>query len=126
MTTATVWQTIARLKQLLSDEQDMLLSGRARDVVTLSQDKSDALKEIDTYLGKDHRGALPAHQIGQIQIVVKLASENATHFDAIRNGLRHAVDRLETLHAGAYVGAYTRNGQRVPFAEVTGRFQRKV
>ena len=104
----------------------MLLSGRARDVVALSQDKSDALSEIDKYLGADHADALPADQIEQIQIVVKLATENATLFDAIRNGLRHAIDRLETLHAGAYVGAYTRNGQQVPFAEVAGRFQRKV
>ncbi len=104
----------------------MLLSGRARDVVALSQKKSDALSEVDNFLGAEHTSALPADQIEQIQIVVKLATENATHFDSIRNGLRHAIDRLESLHAGAYVGAYTRNGQQVPFAEVKGRFQRKV
>lgn len=126
ISTADISKTLVRLRQLLDDERQMLMSGRARDVIALSQDKSNAMQEVDIYLAA-HSGASLSHdQVEQIQIVLNMANENASHFVAIRNGLRHAIDRLETMHAGAFVGAYMRNGQKLPFGEVTGKFQRKV
>jgi hypothetical protein len=58
--------------------------------------------------------------------IVGLAKENAIHFDAIQNGIRRAIQRLESQHANAYVGSYTQTGGKVAFTEVTGRFLKKA
>lgn len=123
---AAISKTLSRLRKLLDDERQMLMSGRARDVIALSQDKSNAMKEVENYLAADSGASLPHDQVEKLQLVLSMANENASHFKAIRNGLRHAIDRLETMHADAFVGAYMRNGQQLPFGEVTGQFQRKV
>ena len=58
--------------------------------------------------------------------IVSMAKENAVHFEAIQNGLRRAIQRLESQHANAYVGSYTQTGGKVAFTEVTGQFLKKA
>ena len=110
----------ARLKDILLSEKDLLLTGRAREAADLLPAKMEAMQDIEAYLESRESGSLP------IELIVRLSKENSAHFEAIRNGLRHAIDRLESMHGSAYVGSYAQNGSKVPFTEVAGQFRRKA
>lgn len=58
--------------------------------------------------------------------MVQLARENAVYFEAIRNGLRSAITRLEAMHANAYVGSYGAHGQQLAFPQATGAYRKKA
>ncbi|KDA01832.1 hypothetical protein [Hyphomonas oceanitis] len=115
-----------RLQNILAIEKDMLLSGRARDAISLMDEKLDAITSLETALANPEMRAMIDDHQSILQSIAISAKENAAHFVAVRNGLRHAIDRLQSLHASAYVGSYGRDGGKVPFAEVTGRFHRKA
>ena len=115
-----------RLQNILAIEKDMLLSGRARDAISLMDEKLDAITSLETALANPEMRAMIDDHQSILQSIAISAKENAAHFVAVRNGLRHAIDRFQSLHASAYVGSYGRDGGKVPFAEVTGRFHRKA
>ncbi|KCZ92230.1 hypothetical protein [Hyphomonas johnsonii] len=115
-----------RLVRILASEKELLLTGRAREAVALMEEKLGALQELETALDDPELNAMATDHRQQIQTIVALAKENAIHFEAIRNGLRHAIDRLESLHGNAYVGSYGQDGGKIPFTDVTGQFQRKA
>ena len=116
----------ARLKDILLSERDLLLSGRARDAAALVPDKMDAIQDLEAFLGNRELNSLPVGHRADMEEVVRLSRENSAHFEAIRNGLRHAIERLESMHGSAYVGSYAQNGSKIPFTEVTGQFRRKA
>ena len=116
----------ARLKDILLSEKDLLLTGRAREAADLLPAKMEAMQDIEAYLESRESGSLPIEHRADMELIVRLSKENSAHFEAIRNGLRHAIDRLESMHGGAYVGSYAQNGSKVPFTEVTGQFRRKA
>jgi len=116
----------ARLKDILLSERSLLLTGRARDAATLIADKMDAIQDIEAFLADREPNSLPAAHRADMEEIVHLSRENSAHFEAIRNGLRHAIERLESMHGSAYVGSYAQNGTKIPFTEVTGQFRRKA
>tara|TARA_R110000850_G_scaffold191114_1_gene317873 strand:- start:60000 stop:60380 length:381 start_codon:yes stop_codon:yes gene_type:complete len=116
----------ARLKDILLSERNLLLTGRARDAAALMPDKMDAIQDIEAFLADREPNSLPAAHRTDMEEIVRLSRENSAHFEAIRNGLRHAIERLESMHGSAYVGSYAQNGTKIPFTEVTGQFRRKA
>jgi predicted transcriptional regulator len=114
----------ARLAEILRSEKELLLTGRARDAILLMDEKMEALRSLEDYLSSRDANSIPLEYRTQIETIVDLSRENAIHFEAVRNGLRHAIERLETMHGSAYVGSYTQDGSKVPFTEVTGQFRR--
>tara|TARA_R110000772_G_scaffold94457_1_gene192347 strand:- start:127 stop:507 length:381 start_codon:yes stop_codon:yes gene_type:complete len=116
----------ARLKDILLSEKDMLLTGRAREAAGLLSVKMEAMQDIEAYLESLEPGSLPIEHRADMELIVRLSKENSAHFEAIRNGLRHAIERLESMHSSAYVGSYAQNGSKIPFTEVTGQFRRKA
>lgn len=116
----------ARLKDILLSERNLLLTGRARDAAALMPDKMDAMQDIEAFLAEREPNSLPAAHRTDMEEIVRLSRENSAHFEAIRNGLRHAIERLESMHGSAYVGSYAQNGTKIPFTEVTGQFRRKA
>ena len=116
----------ARLKDILLSEKDMLLTGRAREAAELLPVKMEAMQDIEAYLESREPGSLPIEHRADMELIVRLSKENSAHFEAIRNGLRHAIERLESMHSSAYVGSYAQNGSKIPFTEVTGQFRRKA
>ena len=116
----------ARLKDILLSEKDMLLTGRAREAAGLLSVKMEAMQDIEAYLESREPGSLPIEHRADMELIVRLSKENSAHFEAIRNGLRHAIERLESMHSSAYVGSYAQNGSKIPFTEVTGQFRRKA
>ncbi|MCA8901812.1 MAG: hypothetical protein KDA53_11230 [Hyphomonas sp.] len=120
-------QTTSHLRDLLMQERGLLLSGRAREAAELVQSKLDATERMESYLAPDGEGsAIAAAHRREIEEIVKLAKENSAHFEAIRNGLRHAIERLETMHANAYVGSYGQDGAKLAFSGVAGSYLRKA
>lgn len=116
----------ARLKDILLSERNLLLTGRARDAAALMPDKMDAMQDIEAFLAEREPNSLPAAHRTDMEEIVRLSRENSAHFEAIRNGLRHAIERLESMHGSAYVGSYAQNGTKIPFTEVAGQFRRKA
>ena len=115
-----------RLQNILAIEKDMLLTGRARDAISLMDEKLDAITSLESALGDPEMQAMITDHQSILQSIAVSAKETAAHFIAVRNGLRHAIDRLQSLHASAYVGSYGRDGSKVPFTEVTGQFRKKA
>lgn len=117
---------IARLFEILEAEKTLLLTGQARQVVSLADDKLAAMNELEEVLG-----ALSAESVSDgirksIARVMTLANENSAHFEAVRNGLRSAASRLETLGSGSLVGSYGHDGRHVSFTDATGRYLKRV
>tara|TARA_R110002051_G_scaffold232147_1_gene293945 strand:+ start:217 stop:597 length:381 start_codon:yes stop_codon:yes gene_type:complete len=116
----------ARLRDILLSEKDLLLTGRAREAAALLPVKMEAMQDIEAFLESRDPNSLPIEHRADMELIVRLSKENSAHFEAIRNGLRHAIDRLESMHGSAYVGSYAQNGSKVPFTEVAGQFRRKA
>ncbi len=126
MPTDSIREKATRLQNILAIEKDMLISGRARDAISLMDEKLDAITSLETALADTEMRAMVNDHQSILQSIAISAKENAVHFVAVRNGLRHAIDRLQSLHASAYVGSYGRGGQKVPFTEVAGQFHKKA
>lgn len=124
MTNSDLHSACARLSDLLAAERDLLRAGRARDAAALIADKTDALETLERGLAGADPSILSRDLRERIHAVMRLAGENAVHFDAVRNGLRGAIERLETMHANAYVGAYSIDGSRTAFPEATGKYKK--
>lgn len=117
---------LARLREILGVERDLLLTGRAKEAVSLIEEKSDVLRQVETALEAQDPNSIPSAQRREIEAVFQLAEENAMHFEAVRNGLRNAIGRIEAMHANAYVGSYGKDGGKVPFSEATGQYRTKA
>lgn len=126
MSQVSIQGEIDGLKETLALEQQYLLAGRARETISLSEAKLASMDALETAFGTLEPGAVPRAYQRDMQEIVLLAKENAVHFEAIQNGLRRAIQRLETQHANAYVGSYTQTGGKVAFTEVTGQFLKKA
>lgn len=116
-------ECVARLRTLLETERDLLRSGRAKEAVGLVDDKSQALRELEAALNGQTRASVSPERQKAIAGVIRMAAENAIHFEAVRNGLRSAIARLEGMHANAYVGAYGENGAQLPFSQAFGKYR---
>lgn len=126
MNKASIQDEIDGLKDTLIMEQQYLLAGRARETVTLTDAKLSAMDTLETAFGSLEPNSVPHTYQRDMADIVAMAKENAIHFEAIQNGLRRAVQRLESQHANAYVGSYTQTGSKVAFTEVTGQFLKKA
>ena len=126
MTGAQIEARLAELKDALIEERRLLLGGQATDTVALLPVKLQALEELQSAFGHFEAAAIPPAYREEVAGISKLARENAIHFEAVRNGMRRAIHRLESMHANAYVGSYTPSGSKMAFTEVTGRYLKKV
>jgi hypothetical protein len=126
MSKSSIQNEIDGLKETLDLEKQYLLAGRAHDTLSLAEAKLSAINSLETEFGSLESGKFPEVYQRDMAEIVAMAKENAVHFEAIQNGLRRAVKRIEAQHANAYVGSYTQTGGRVAFTEVTGQFQKKA
>lgn len=116
----------ARLAEILEYERELLLSGRAAEAASLIEEKMEALEDFEASLegGVLSSGSLLMRRAAEH--IIQLAEENAAHMEAIRNGLRHAITRLEGLTTSAHVGSYGQGGVQMSFTNATGIFSRKA
>ncbi|HAE25983.1 MULTISPECIES: hypothetical protein [Hyphomonas] len=126
MNQVSIQNEIDGLKETLTLEQQYLLAGRARETLSLAQAKLSAMDALEAAFGSLDPSVVPGAYQSDMMDIVSMAKENAVHFEAIQNGLRRAIQRLESQHANAYVGSYTQTGGKVAFTEVTGQFLKKA
>ncbi|KCZ85282.1 hypothetical protein HAD_06355 [Hyphomonas adhaerens MHS-3] len=126
MNQVSIQNEIDGLKETLTLEQQYLLAGRARETLSLAETKLSAMDALETAFGSLDPSVVPGAYQSDMMDIVSMAKENAVHFEAIQNGLRRAIQRLESQHANAYVGSYTQTGGKVAFTEVTGQFLKKA
>ncbi len=116
----------SRLADILDEERDLLLSGRAAEVASLIEEKMEALRDFENLLESPGIAGASMETRRAAETIIKMAEENAAHLEAIRNGLRHAISRIERLNASAHVGSYGQGGAQLSFTNATGTFSRKA
>lgn len=119
-------KVFAALNGVLQLERELLTTGRAAEAADLIEEKMRALQDFETLIvSKGLAGASPETR-RTVEKIVQMAEENAAHMDAIRNGIRRAISRLESLNTGAQVGSYGRGGAQLSFSNAVGSYNRKV
>ena len=126
MSSGAINRLAARLQDILMEERALLKSGRARETVTLAEEKTAVMQDIDAAIAAEEQGALSASDRRQIETIVGMARENTRHFEAVRNGLRSIASRIEGMDGNSSVGAYDQYGTKMPFSGATGGYLRKV
>ncbi len=115
-----------RLSDILELERELLETGRAADIASLIEEKMEALQDFETTLKSGHLSRASQAELRVAEKIIQMAEENAAHMEAVRNGLRQAIRRLENLNSSAHVGSYGRGGAQLSFTNATGVFNRKA
>lgn len=116
----------ARLTDVLERELECLQSGRAAEAAGLIEEKMAALQAFEAAVGAAGLSSAPLQKRRAIEKIIQMAEENAAHMDAIRNGVRRAISRLESLNSSSHVGSYGRGGAQLSFTNATGVYNRKA
>jgi|JI10StandDraft_1071094.scaffolds.fasta_scaffold86735_4 hypothetical protein len=116
----------AQLANVLEYERELLLSGRAAEVASLIEEKMDALQAFEARLEQMDLTVAAAPIRRAIEQIIQMAEENSVYMEAIRNGIRHAIRRLEAINTSSQVGSYGRGGVQLAFTNATGVFNRKA
>ena len=117
-------QVFAALIDILELEQELLKSGRAAEVAGLIEDKMNALQDFEALLESGSLANATEQTRFAVERIIQMAEENASHMEAIRNGIRRAIVRLESLSSDTQVGSYGRGGAQLSFTNATGTFNR--
>jgi hypothetical protein len=126
MTAAMNDPVFLRLVEVLEHERELLLTGQAAGAAALIEEKMHALQDFESLLEATNVSAAPLGVRRAIEAIIQLAEENAAHMEAIRNGIRNAISRLEGITASAHVGSYRHDGGQISFTNATGAFNRKA
>lgn len=126
MTTSNLEQAMTDLLDVLSEEGEMLQSGRAHEAAGLINRKLSAVESFEVTFGAKQLSEVTLEQRANLKTIASLAEENARHFEAIRNGLTNVITRLQSADSTAYVGSYGREGSKVTFSDASGGFSKKV
>jgi hypothetical protein len=122
----TAPNVIAELTGILELEQELLKSGRAGEAASLIEKKMIALQGFESLLETAGLKGVSRETRRAMEKVIQLAEQNAVYMEAIRNGIRHAISRLENLNGSVQVGSYGRGGAQLSFSKATGTFNRRA
>lgn len=126
MNTAMTDPVFIRLADVLEHERELLLTGQAAGAAALIEEKMLALQDFETLLESTDVAAAPLSVRRAIETIIQMAEENAAHLEAIRNGIRNAINRIEGITSSAHVGSYRYDGAQISFTNATGAFNRKA
>ncbi|MBA3067884.1 MAG: hypothetical protein FP825_05300 [Hyphomonas sp.] len=114
------------MTDILEREQELLKAGRAGEAASLVEEKMIALQRFESLLETAGLTGVSHKTRRAMERVIQLAEQNAVHMEAIRNGIRHAISRLENLNGSVQVGSYGRGGAQLSFSKATGTFNRRA
>jgi len=126
MNASNIQAVCDRLAGILEQERELLNAGRAAEVASLIEDKMRALQEFESVLEAEGTSDALIHVRSMVEYIVQMAEENSAHLQAVRNGLRHAIHRIESLNASVHVGSYRAGGTQMSFTNAIGVFNRKA
>ncbi|MEQ9316087.1 MAG: hypothetical protein RLN72_09545 [Henriciella sp.] len=119
-------ETLDVLQSILESERDALLVGQAGTAAALLPEKMDAMKAFEDLLNRPEVIRTLPNYNERMERIIALASENASHFTAVRNGVTSALSRLGSASGNSYVGAYQANGSQTAFSKATGGYEKKA
>lgn len=123
---ATPASVLTNLLDILEAEHEALKAGQAGKASGLLQPKMEAMQAFDLLVADPARlRDVPDVKV-RMERIVRLASENADLFSAVRNGVGQAVTRVSDSTAQSYVGAYTAAGEKTAFSKATGGYAKKA
>ena len=123
---ATPDSVLTNLLDILEAEHEALKAGQAGKASGLLQPKMEAMQAFDVLVADPARlRDVPDVKV-RMERIVRLASENADLFSAVRNGVGQAVTRVSDSTAQSYVGAYTAAGEKTAFSKATGGYAKKA
>lgn len=114
------------LLDILETEHEALKAGAAGQASALLKSKMEAMSAFDELMADPAQLASAPDVRPRMERIVRLASENAELFSAVRNGVGQAVSRIGSATANAYVGAYTSAGQKTAFSKAAGGYTKKA
>ncbi|MCZ4297438.1 hypothetical protein [Henriciella marina] len=117
---------LSNLLELLEAEHEALKAGQAGEASRLLQPKMEAMQAFDALVEDPTRLRGVADVKVRMERIVRLATENANLFSAVRNGVGQAVTRVSDSSAQSYVGAYTAAGEKTAFSKATGGYAKKA
>ena len=126
MNTAMTDPVFVRLADVLEHERELLLTGQAASAAALIEEKMLALQDFESLLESTDVATTPLGVRRAIEAIIQMAEENAAHMEAIRNGIRRAISRIEAITSSAHVGSYRYDGVQISFTNATGAFNRKA
>lgn len=117
---------VERVQSVLFAEKRYLVAGQTHEVVGLVKEKMAALETFHALFSKLSPDQVQSDLRQRVEDVIALASENASHFEAMRNGLRSVISRLGSLTEESYVGAYRLDGGKTAFSKASGGYLKKA
>lgn len=118
--------SISELKRILESEQNYLRTGRVIDAANLMDEKIAVLSRLQTDLKRYAGGTRDSDLERKVAQLKVIAADNTGYFEAVRNGLSSAIERLANLTADSFVGTYNQAGSKVPFRGSVGRYRKSV
>lgn len=115
-----------KLKDILEAERNLLKQGMAMETLSLAQEKMTTMQDFQTFYSNASADTISDTDLREIEVISQMARENAILFEAVRNGLTSVIERLESISANAYVGAYDHSGSKVAFNGARGRYLKKI
>ena len=106
MTQNSILAPAMALRSILEAERELLMAGNAAGTIDLMDDKLEAMKAFEGFVASGEGESFSQEDRAAIESVIQMATENAAHFEAIRNGLESIISRLGQLDSDSYVGAY--------------------
>ena len=118
--------TLNSLQDILAAEREALLSGLAGTAAGMLEEKMQAMQAFEQLLADPQAvRSVPGIQ-ARMETIIQLATENAGHFSAVRNGVNSAITRLTEASGNSYVGAYQSNGSNTVFSKAVGGYEKKA
>ncbi len=114
------------LRDLLILERDLLRAGDAPKTAALVDRKLELMKELNPIMESWMSGGFPKTQLDVLTEVQKIASENALHFESVRNGLTSLIERLDTNSESTRIGTYDQYGNQMKFNRGEGGYRKSV
>lgn len=116
----------SELHALLIQERDLLKAGRAAETISLSERKRELIETLEPLMNSWAAEHVPPAQIKAVSEIQTLAKENSQHFEAVRNGLRSLLDRLDSHSENAKIGTYDQYGNQMKFTRSEGGYKKSV
>ena len=126
MTTQTISELTTELYDLLIQERDLLRAGNAVETAALVDRKLELMRSLTPIIDSWSAENTPAIHMQALSNIQNIASENARHFESVRNGLSSLIERLDANSDTTRIGTYDQYGNQMKFNRGEGGYRKSV
>ena len=116
----------SELQELLLEEHKLLKAGKAADTIKLTDRKQTLMGALNQIMNSWAPRNVPPAQVKAISDIQGLAKKNSLHFEAVRNGLRSLIERIDSNSENTRIGAYDQYGNQMKFQRSEGGYKKSV